>query len=200
MRTGVLGGTFDPPHFAHLVLAAAARHALGLDRVLFVPAGDPWRKSDRRVSAAAVRVRMVRAAVEPLGWAEVSRVEVERPGPSYSSETMAGLAGGGGGWWFILGDDALADLPHWRDPAGLTAVSRLALARRAPATVEVPDALRRAVPGIEERIDLVPMPALSISSTDLRERVCDGRPTWVLLPDAVRRVIDEIGLYRERSG
>ncbi len=199
MKTGVLGGTFDPPHLAHLVLAAAARRALDLDRVLFVPAGDPWRKSARCVSAVATRVRMVQAAVEPFSWADGSMVEVERSGPSYSSNTMAELARGGGRWWFILGEDALDDLPHWYEPVELISVARLALARRALHAIQVPEAVSRAVPGIEGRIDSVPMPALNISSTALRQRVRDGRPTEVLLPDAVRQVIDGAGLYHEGS-
>ena len=82
MRIGVFGGTFDPPHLAHLVLAAAARHALDLDRVLFVPAGNPWRKADREVTPAAARLDLVRAAVAPYAWAEVSTIEVDRDGPA----------------------------------------------------------------------------------------------------------------------
>ncbi len=88
VKAGVLGGTFDPPHLGHLVLAAAARRALGLDRVLLVPAGDPWRKHDQTVSPTDLRVRMVRAATEPTPWLEVSTLEVERRGPSYSAETL----------------------------------------------------------------------------------------------------------------
>src|SRR5262245_14582205 len=133
MHTGVLGGTFDPPHLAHLVLAAAARRALNFDRVLFVPAGDPWRKADRGVTPAELRVRMVEAAIAPLAWASLSRIEVDRDGPSYAAETMEALAvegGAGDEWWFILGADALADLPHWHEPERLLAASRLALASR----------------------------------------------------------------------
>ena len=195
----MLGGTFDPPHLGHLVLAAAARRALNLDRVWFLPAGDPWRKGGSALSAAADRLRMVQAAVDPSGWASVSSVEVERAGPSYSADTMEEFASDGGEWWLILGQDALADLPYWHDPPRLIASARLALAHRAPQPADVPDAVRQAAPGIEPRIDAVTMPELRISSTDLRDRVRLGRSTEVLMPLAVRRLIDELGLYRDQA-
>ena len=196
VKVGVLGGTFDPPHLGHLVLAAAARRALGLDRVLLVPAGDPWRKNDETVSPADLRVRMVRAAAERASWLEVCTLEIERRGPSYSAETLVQLAAIGGEWWFILGADALADMPSWHEPARLTAAARLAIASRGEDGIEVSPPLEEVVPGVKERIDLVEMSELRVSSTDLRVRVRDGRPTEVLLPDAVRRVVDEAGLYR----
>lgn len=195
-RTGVLGGTFDPPHLAHLVLAAAAREALDLERVLFVPAGNPWRKADREVTPAAVRLAMVRAAVAPLAWAGVSTVEVEREGPSYAAETMTALAADGGDWWFILGSDALADLPAWHEPEALLRAARLAVAVRPPASLHLAEATLAALPGIEARLDVVPMPALDISSTDLRARVGAGRSTELLIPEAVREVIEAHRLYR----
>lgn len=198
VRAGVLGGTFDPPHLAHLAIAAAAKHALGLDRVLFVPAGDPWRKAAREVSPAQARLRMLRAALEPLPWTEVSTIEVDRPGPSYSADTMEQLAresGSAADWWFIVGDDALADMPKWHEPERLLAVSRLALVWRPPGGPVIPPAVRERFPDIEARLDIVPMPPLEVSSTALRERLRAGRPTSVLLPEAVRAVVDELGLY-----
>jgi nicotinate-nucleotide adenylyltransferase len=197
MRAGVLGGTFDPPHLGHLVLAASAREALHLDRVLFVPAGMPWRKAERVITDAALRVRLTQAAVEALTWAEVDQIEVEREGPSYASETMrllAARAARDSEWWFILGADALADLPNWHEPESLLEVARLAMGHRGG--MALPEALPDRFPGIEMRLDHVPMPALSISSSELRARIRDGRPTDVWLPAAVREVIDEAGLYR----
>ncbi len=201
MRTGVLGGTFDPPHLAHLVLAASARQALDLDRVLFIPAGEPWRKAEREVAPAEARLRMVEAAVADVPWAEVSAIEIERSGPTYTCETLEQLAAGEGDeWWLMLGEDALHDMPHWHEPARILSAARLAVARRAGESPAVPDvapaALRALLPGVEERIDAVPMPRLEISSTALRERVRDGVSTEFLLPAAVRSVIDELGLYR----
>ena len=198
-RTGVLGGTFDPPHLAHLVLAATARRVLGLDRVLLVPAGDPWRKADRAVTPPAERLRLVQAAAELLPWAEVSAIEIERAGASYSAQTMdalAALADGGGEWWFILGADALADLPHWHEPQRLIEQSRLAVAYRSGEPSVVSGDTVAALPGIAERVDVLPMPRLDISSSALRERIKAGRETGPLLPEAVRGVIDELGLYR----
>ena len=208
-RTGILGGTFDPPHRAHLALAEAARVALDLDRVLFIPAGDPWRKAGRGVSAAADRLALVRAAVAGLPWAEVSTIEVDRDGPTYSVDTIDALRGGAGGrtapderWWFILGADALADLPQWHEAARLASLVRFAVAQRGDPTEAaagplVTAGLRAAAPGIELRIDLVPMPLLDISATDIRARVRARRSTDGLLPDAVRAEIDARGLYRD---
>ncbi len=199
-RNGVLGGTFDPPHLAHLVLAAAARRALALDRVLLVPAGDPWRKADRTVTPAATRLRLVRAAVEAsLPWVEVSAIEVEREGPSYSADTLGQLAAaaGGGAWWFILGRDALADLPNWHEPERLLSLARLAVAQRGPEVEHIPEVARSAVPGLADRVDSVAMPRLTIAASDLRRRVRAREATAPLLAAPVRRLIDELGLYRE---
>ncbi|MCY3656519.1 MAG: nicotinate-nucleotide adenylyltransferase [Chloroflexi bacterium] len=195
-RVGVLGGTFDPPHLAHLVLAAAARRTLALDRVVLVPAGDPWRKADREVTPARTRLRLVEAAAESLPWAEVSAVEIEREGPTYTLETFEELAVAEPetAWWFLLGEDALADLPHWHDPQRLVEAVRFGLAQRPGA--EPAASTLEAVPGLADRVDVVPMPALDLSASDLRARLARGEPTTPLLPAAVRAVIDELGLYR----
>ncbi len=196
-RLGVLGGTFDPPHLAHLVLAAAARRELQLDRVVLVPAGDPWRKADRDVTPARTRLRLVEAAAAALPWAEVSAVEVERDGPTYTLDTFEELAAAepDAAWWFLLGEDALADLPHWHEPERLARRVRFGLAQRPGAEPAVSSL--EALPGLANRVDVVPMPALDVSASELRARVARGEPTGPVLPAAVRRVIDDLGLYRD---
>ena len=187
MRIGILGGTFDPPHLAHLVLAAAARRALDLDRVLLVPAGDPWRKAGSGVSPAADRLALTRAAVaEVLPWAEVSEVEVRQ------AETPEAE------WWFILGWDALADLPNWRRPERILELARLALAERGDeaAAAPLPCTAVEAFPDLAERVDRVPIPRLDVSASGLRRRLRDGEPTAPLLPAGVRPLVAERGLYR----
>jgi nicotinate-nucleotide adenylyltransferase len=193
----MLGGTFDPPHLAHLVLAANARHDLQLDEVVLVPAGEPYRKADRAVTPPEIRLRMIRAAVAELPWASVSAIELERDGSTFTTDTLQELTTDGANWWFILGTDALTDLPHWKEPQRIAELVRfgLALRPRQIGQLEVPEATKDAVPGIEDRIDRVEMPLLDISSTDLRARFGDGRPVEYLVTDPVRAVIDELGLY-----
>ena len=203
-RAGVLGGTFDPPHLGHLVLAAAARRALALDRVLFVPAGDPWRKTGgadgerAAVSPPEARLALVRAAVgELLPWAEVSDAEVRRPGPSYTAGTLERLRADdpAAAWWFLLGSDALADLPRWREPARILGLARIGLAQRGGGEA-LPAEAAAALPGLAARVDRVPMPRLGVSASALRRRVAAGEPAGPGLPEAVRRRCDELGLYR----
>jgi len=193
-RIGLIGGTFDPPHLAHLVLASIARYELKLDEVLFVPAGDPYRKASRPVSPSASRLRMVEEAIDGLPWASVSSIEIDRGGPTFTVQTLENLQSRGRDWWFLLGADALADLPHWKDPAKIMELARFGLAQRSNAAA-IPEAVVEALPGIRERIDLIEMPQLGVSSTKLRQLVRDGRPTDFLLPKRVRVVIDELGLY-----
>lgn len=200
-RYGMMGGTFDPPHVAHLALAAAAHEALTLDRVLFIPTGDPWLKSGRAISSAADRLAMVERAVEGLDWAEVSAMEIERSGPTYTIDTVDGLVTERpGDWWLILGEDALNDLPRWHEPQRLLTRVRLAVARRdGEDSAERPlvsDALRAILPGIEERVDALPMPRMDVSATDIRSRIASDLPTKGLLPPAVHAYIVARGLYR----
>ena len=200
-RLGLLGGTFDPPHRAHLVLAAAARDALDLDRVIVVPAGDQWRKSDRDVTSAEVRLALTRIAFEDLPWAEVSSIEVRREGPSYTAETLLSLQADGAhadaDWWFILGQDALVDLPHWHEPERIVALARLAVATRGDLEAAEIEAVE-AVPALRGRIDEVPFEPLEVSATGIREQLAAGASSPDL-PDRVRAVIDELELYSEGS-
>lgn len=199
MKVGVMGGTFDPIHLAHLILAEQARVFLGLDRVLFVPAGAPWRKADRRIAPVADRVAMVRAALAGDPYFEVSLIESERRGPSYTVDTLSVLQrqlGPQAELHFILGQDALADLPNWREPTRIVQLARLAVAARPGCPPPDPTALERAVPGIRERIDVVPMPQVDISSTDIRRRVAQGISIRFLVPAAVEAYITAHGLYR----
>jgi nicotinate-nucleotide adenylyltransferase len=195
-RFGLLGGTFDPPHAAHLALAEAARFTFELDRVIFVPAGDPWRKASREVTPATARLEMTRALVEGIPWIEVSTVEIERDGPSYTADTIEVLSRRGGDWWVILGADALADLEHWHDPARIFAYARLAVAARPGTPIEASPGLRALVPNVLARIDRIRMQQVDLSSTDVRRRLRAGEAVDDRVPENVRSVIERLGLYR----
>ncbi|MGB2693661.1 MAG: nicotinate-nucleotide adenylyltransferase [Dehalococcoidia bacterium] len=197
MKVGVYGGTFDPPHVGHLLLAEQAREQLRLERVLWVPAGDPWRKSGRTVSSAADRVAMVRAAIEGNDAFAVCELEAEREGPTYSVETLDELhrQRAKDELFFLLGLDALLDLPNWHEPARLIELASLAVAPRGEAQPSVEE-LGRLLPGLAARVAWVKMPRIDVSGTELRRRAAEGRSLRYAVPDAVARYIRQQRLYR----
>jgi nicotinate-nucleotide adenylyltransferase len=199
MRVGVLGGTFDPVHVAHLVIAERAREALSLDLVLFIPAGAPWRKSQRTITGAEHRLAMLTLAVAGNDAFGVSDVELRREGPTYTADTLEALAGErlDDEFWFIVGADALADLPQWREPARIVKHARLAAA---PRDVQDANIVAQGVREFRERIDLFDAPRLEISSTDIRARTAAGLSIRYLVPDDVARYIAEHGLYGAPAG
>lgn len=195
-RIGVFGGSFDPVHLGHLILAETAREQVRLDRVIFIPAGYQWRKADRDMAPAQQRLDMVRLATEGEPHFEVSTIELERDGPSYSNVTLEAVqeANPGADLFFILGRDALADLPHWHAPQRVVELATLLVAGRpeghgseAPQTVSLGD--------LPARIVWVDMPAIEISATDIRERVESGRSIRYLVPDSVRDYIAVNSVY-----
>lgn len=197
-RLGVLGGTFDPIHHGHLVAAQEARHQLGLDLVLIVPAGNPPHKPVRPISAAAHRLRMVELAIAGRSGFSLSRVDVDRPGPCYTVDSLALLRqewGSGPVFYFIEGADSLAEITTWYQPQRLIQLTELAVVQRPGIELDL-DHLETHLPGLVERLHWVQMPQLEISSSDLRARVRDGRPISYLLPDSVEAYIRQQGLYR----
>lgn len=196
-RLGLLGGTFDPIHTTHLAMADAARADLHLDRVLFVPAGDPWHKGGRALTSAAHRLAMVEAAVAGLADLAVSDLEIQRPGPTYTVDTLVALrAQGYSAIWLILGSDALADLPNWHKPGRLIALARLAVVRRSGYAV-APERLEDLLPGLAAVVDWVEMPSSSISATEIRARLRAGESVAGMVPPAVLAYIEVHGLYRD---
>jgi nicotinate-nucleotide adenylyltransferase len=201
---GILGGTFDPIHAGHLALACEARAVLGLDHVLFVPNADPPHKQAQEVSAAGHREAMVALAIGAEPAFRLSRVELDRPGPSYAVDTVAELgelsrAEGRPEPWFILSAEVLDDFHTWREPLRILELCRIAVAPRPGA-----DSLGRAwlaehYPGREDRFEFLPGPELDIASTVIRERVGRGQSISGLVPEAVARYIGEHGLYRLAS-
>jgi len=190
-RVGLLGGTFDPPHVGHLAVAAGVRWALGLDVVWLVVANEPWQKvGQREISPAADRLAMTRAAVDGVGGLEVSTIEIDRGGSSYTADTVAALrrADPGNALFVIVGADVAGGLPTWervdevRLGATMVLVDRPGLAADPP-----PDGWTF------ERVEI---PRLDVSSHDLRHRVADARPIDGLVPVAVSSLIRERGLYR----
>ncbi len=192
-RLGVVGGTFDPVHLGHLVLAETAREQARLDTVLFVPAGQPWRKTGRQIAPADDRLAMLRLATADNPVFSVSTIETERPGPSYTADTLSELQEQrpGAELFFIAGEDALLDLPHWRKPERICRLATLLVARRqmeggAP---EPPAALPDA------RVTWLEMPLLQISASQVRSRVAAGLSVRYLVPDPVATYIRERRLY-----
>ncbi len=212
MSCGILGGTFNPVHVAHLWLAEAAREALGLSRVLFVPAADPPLK-DEGVAAAEHRLEMVRRATASNAAFEVLDLELRRRGPSYTVDTLLELrtthrdGRGGERCWFLLGSDALRQLDSWHRPDDLLRLTSLGVACRpgseAPLLELVPERLRsqyRPGPhGLEHEsgteLRPIPFPALEVSASEIRRRRSSGRSIRYLVPDAVLDYIDKHRLY-----
>jgi nicotinate-nucleotide adenylyltransferase len=195
-RLGVFGGTFDPPHYGHLVLAENARAQLALERVLFVVAGQQPLKSDDSVASARHRAAMVQAAIGDHAGFEISRVDLERAGPHYTVDTLLLLKQQhpDAELLFLVGGDSLAHLLAWRDPAGIASLARLAVMRRPGYTPDL-EVLERAVPGIRERLIWLDAPLLAISATDLRRRVREGLPVRYLVPPSVEAYIQDNCLY-----
>ena len=185
MRVGLFGGSFDPIHLGHLILGETAREQLGMDKVMFVPAGNQWRKEGRDGAAAEHRLAMVRLAVEGNSAFEVSMMEVDRDGPTYTVETLAELRAESPGTEisFIVGADALADMPHWKEPERIFELATVCAAARAGEAVE------------DDRVTWIEMPDVEISSTDVRDRVKEGKSIRYLVPDAVERYVRQHRLY-----
>ncbi len=196
-RLGVIGGTFDPPHYGHLVLADNGRVQLNLDAVIFVPAGIPPHKPERPISPASHRLAMVEAAMGDNAAFRLSRVDVDRPGPHYTVDMLALLAEAypGSKLFFLIGGDSLAEFGSWRDPAGIVELAHLGVMERPGWEADV-DGLEERVPQIRERLARLDAPYLEISGTDLRRRVREELPIRYLVPPAVRRYVLEHRLYR----
>jgi nicotinate-nucleotide adenylyltransferase len=201
-RVGLLGGTFDPIHYGHLVIAEEVRTVLHLAEMVFVPAGHPPHKPGRIVTEAQHRLAMLELAIASNPHFTISLVDLERPGPSYTVETLQVLRqqwGAQTAIYFVIGGDSLEDLLAWYDPAGIVQQLTALVAVQRPGYEEAAgyrDMLEARLPGIRQRLIMVQAPQLDISATDLRRRVAEGRPIKYQTPEAVERYIIEYGLYR----
>lgn len=196
---GVFGGTFDPIHLAHLAVAEAARDDLGLASVTFIPAGEPPHKVGRRISAAHHRAAMVEAAIADNPGFAMSRMELERDGPSYTVDTLERLAAAGAGpLALIMSMDSYLDLPTWRYPERVLALATLVVAPREGFQAPGPEFLPERVTGATARVVFLAGPHLRLSASELRDRAAVGRSLRYLVPDAVAAYIGDHGLYLDR--
>jgi nicotinate-nucleotide adenylyltransferase len=192
-RIGVLGGTFDPVHIGHLVTAVEVRHVLALDVVMLVVAASPWQKIGiRPITPAADRLAVVEAAITGVAGLDASALEMERDGPTYTADTLQELLRRrpGAELFLIVGSDVASELDTWMRVDEVRNAAHLVVVQRQGREVDL-DALRSE----GWRIDTVPVPALDVSSTDLRLRFAEGRPVDFLIPAEAVRVIRERGLY-----
>jgi nicotinate-nucleotide adenylyltransferase len=192
VRIGVMGGTFDPIHHGHLVAASEVAHIFALDEVVFVPTGQPWQKQDKKVSPAEDRYLMTVIATASNPQFSVSRLDIDRPGPTYTIDTLRDLRaerGDDAELYFITGADALSRMLSWQDVDELFTLAHFVGCTR--------PGHRLTDQGLpEDKVSLVEIPALAISSTGCRQRVAKGQPIWYLVPDGIVQYIAKRGLYR----
>jgi len=203
MRIGILGGTFDPIHVGHLIMAEGARAKLGLKQVLFVPAGQPWLKLNRAITSVGHRVEMTRRAIMGNPYFELCSLEVERSGPSYSVDTLLALRkrfGAEADFFFILGYDSLAELPMWKDPARLIQLCRLVAVPRLGVSLPDLSSLEASIPRLTDAVVQLDMPVIGISSSRIRWLRAEGLSIRYLVPDGVREYIAEQKLYIAPEG
>ena len=199
---GILGGTFDPIHWGHLAIAEAARETLGLARVLFVPAARPPHKPNEPISPGLDRAAMVEAAIADNAAFELSTLELDRPGPSWSADTLAAIAdreraaGRVVDLWFILSAEAARGLPTWHEPGRVLDAARIAVLPRAGSPAIDPGWPEAAFPGHGERFRLLDGPSIQVSASDIRARAAAGRSIRYLVPPAVAAYIGDHALYR----
>ena len=191
-----MGGTFDPIHHGHLVAASEVAHIFALDEVVFVPTGQPWQKQDREVSPAEDRYLMTVIATASNPRFLVSRIDIDRGGPTYTIDTLRDLRaerGEDADFFFITGADALSRMLSWQDVDELFSLAHFVGCTR-PGHRLTGDGLP------EDKVSLVEIPALAISSTNCRHRVADGEPIWYLVPDGIVQYIAKRRLYRRDDG
>jgi len=194
---GIFGGTFDPPHLGHLILAAEARQQFGLRRLLWVLTPIPPHKLDQTITPIEYRLTMLQLAIARNPAFEISRVEMDRRGPHYTLDTVNLLAGQNPGaeMVYLMGGDSLRDLPAWHRPAELLSACRyLGVMRRPSDAIHLPD-LEAILPGITRKVHFVDAPLVEISSHEIRQRIANGRPFRYFLPPSVYEYILERDLY-----
>jgi nicotinate-nucleotide adenylyltransferase len=194
---GLLGGTFDPPHVGHLLLAECARDQLHLDKVLFLPVGHPPHKQQDRVTAAAHRLAMTRLAIAGHDAFQVDTTDLERPPPHYTVTLLPLIAGRhpGAAIWLLLGGDSLRDLPGWYRPEELPRMCRLAVLPRPGAAVDMSN-LKRQVPWLETAVDILDGPAVAIAGRHMRRWAALGRSLRYMTPTSVISYIQQEKLYQ----
>ena len=204
MNIGLFGGTFDPPHSGHLIVAQDAALALSLDRVLFMPAAQPPHKLGRAMSPPAVRARMLQLAIEGNSLFAFSGLELEREGPSYTVDTLTQLAAqhAGAHWTLLLGADQYAEFALWRQPGEIRRLARIAVLARGGGSDGTAPSAAAGIPPVEalEQGDVrIQVTRIDISATQIRTRVAAGQPIRYMVPAAVESFIFEHGLY-SRNG
>ena len=202
MRIGVLGGTFDPIHLAHLVIAEEARVRLGLEEVVFIPTGQPWMKEHTPVSSVHHRLTMVRLATAPNPFFRVAAMEIDRPGPSYTVDTLEILRteyGQEAEMFFILGVDSVQEFHRWKEPERILELATLAVVTR-PGSKEFDAAsLSKLYECASQRVVTMDGVAIDISGRELRRRVAEGESIRYRVCDEVAKYIYDHGLYRDGS-
>jgi nicotinate-nucleotide adenylyltransferase len=188
LRLGVMGGTFDPIHNGHLVAASEVASVLKLDEVLFVPTGQPWQKE--QVTSTSDRYLMTEIATAANPRFKVSTVDIDRSGPTYTVDTLRDLQVQfpDADLFFITGADAVSSIADWKDSANLWDLAKFVAVTRPGHVLDLPDSPEGAIQVLE-------IPALAISSTDIRKRVSQGKPIWYLVPDGIVQFIAKHGLY-----
>ncbi len=200
---GILGGTFDPVHIAHLAVAEEAREILGLERILFVAAGIPPHKLSQAITPGEDRLAMLELAIDGNPAFVASRIELDREGPSFTVDTLAALreerlaAGEDPDLVLIVSAEAFAGFATWREPHRILELARVAVAPRDGFADATPEAVSRDFPGCEDRVVLLAGPRLRLSASELRARAAAGRSLRYLVPDAVAAYIDDHALYRD---
>jgi nicotinate-nucleotide adenylyltransferase len=199
-RIGILGGTFDPVHNGHLYIANALRAALDLERVVWVPAGRPPHKTGQIVSSDRDRLAMLELALAGSATDQISTIDIERSGPSYTADTLEIFAERftPARLFFLMGEDSLRDLPTWHDPERLLQAAELAVAARPGVDADLESVVRR-VPTVQGRVHLIPTKEVAISSSDIRRWVGEHQSIQGLVPAAVEAYIRDHGLYMQQA-
>ena len=199
-RIGVLGGTFDPVHNGHLYVANALREALGLERILWVPAGRPPHKAGQIVSSDRDRLAMLDLALSGSAADQINTIDIERSGPSYTADTLEILAEclAPARLFFLIGEDSLRDLPTWHDPERLLRAAELAVAARPGVDADLAS-IARQIPSVQSRVHVVPTEEIAISSSEIRRRVGEHQSIHGLVPAPVEAYIRDRGLYTQQA-
>jgi len=198
-RIGIFGGTFDPPHVGHLILAAEAQDQLRLDRLLWVLTPDPPHKQGQSITPLDIRMKLLMAAISDNPSFELSRVDIDRPGPHYAVDTVRILKEhySSAEFFYLIGGDSLHDLPTWFQPQRLIElIDGLGVMRRPGDRVDL-RSLEQKIPGLSAKICFIEAPLLEISARQIRQRIAAGRAYRYYVPAAVYRLIEDLQIYRE---